>query len=215
MPEIRAVIFDFGGVFTTSPVANFIAYEEANGLPTKFLGGVIKKNHHTNAWAQFERGEMSRQDFDHAYAEETREAGHEVRGETLLSLLTLKTEPEMIDAFYKIKEAGFLTGCITNNFADMDSIAMVRDKSEAKQADDVFAKFDHVIESSKAGIRKPQPEIYQMMCDHFALPPSSCVFLDDLGINLKPARALGMHTIKVAVGDVKPAADELLELLKL
>ena len=99
MSTIKAVVFDFGGVFTTSPVANFIAYEKANGLPDKFLGGVIKKNHHTNAWAKFERGEISRQDFDLAYAEETRAAGHEVRGDTLLSLLKLDTEPVMIEAF--------------------------------------------------------------------------------------------------------------------
>ena len=90
---------------------------------------------------------------------------------------------------------------------------MVRDEIRAREADDVFSAFDHVIESSKAGVRKPQPEIYQMMCEQLQVEPSESVFLDDLGINLKPARALGMHTIKVDVGDVKPAADELLKLL--
>ena len=121
----------------------------------------------------------------------------------------------MIDAFHQVKRAGYQTGCITNNFADMDSIAMVRDSAQAKEADKVFSAFDQVIESSKAGVRKPQPEIYQMMCQRLNVLPDECVFLDDLGINLKPARALGMHTIKVEVGNVKPAADELLTFLQL
>ena len=60
--------------------------------------------------------------------------------------------------------------------------------------------FDHVIESAKIGMRKPDPRIYQMMVETLQVDPKRCVFLDDLGVNLKPARAMGMTTIKVHNG---------------
>lgn len=210
---IEAVIFDFGGVFTTSPLENFARYERANGLPEKFLGGVIKKDHHTNAWARFERSEIDLDAFDRAFAEETRHAGREVAGRTLVSLLALELRPEMVAALARVKQAGLKTGCITNNLPDADSIAMLADPSRAEVAKSVLADFDHVIESSKAGVRKPEPAIYQMMCAALEVVPPACVFIDDLGINLKPARELGMATIKAPLGDVSPAIEELYALL--
>jgi putative hydrolase of the HAD superfamily len=72
---------------------------------------------------------------------------------------------------------------------------------------EAFSLFGHVIESSKLGIRKPDPRIYQMMLDHLGVPAEHSIYLDDLGINLKPARALGMTTIKVE--SAAPAIAEL------
>ena len=210
---IRAVIFDFGGVFTTSPVENFAVYERENGLPERFIGGVIKSNHHDNAWAQFERAEISMVQFDEMFAKETKAAGHEIAGATLVSLLTLTLRPNMIDALRRVKENQFKTGCITNNLPQFDSTAMVADPSKAAKAKEVLSLFDHVIESSKSGIRKPEPRIYEMMCSALSVAPQHCVFLDDLGINLKPARAMGMKTIKVPLGDVTPAINELDQIL--
>lgn len=212
---VRGVIFDFGGVFTTSPVENFLAYEREHGLPEKFIGGVIKQNHHENAWARFERSEIDFDEFNNLFANETRAAGHEVSGATLVSLLALKLRPEMIDALSAVKAAGFRTGCITNNLPKIDSSAMLADKSKTERAKEVLALFDHVIESSKVGVRKPEPRIYEMMCERLDLQPQECIFLDDLGINLKPARAMGMATIKVPLGDVTPAIDELRKMLSL
>ena len=210
---IKAVIFDFGGVFTTSPVENFGVFERKNNLPEKFIGGVIKNNHHTNAWAQFERAEISFDEFDKAFAEETRAAGHEIRGSTLVSLLALKLRPEMVDALRRTRDKGMLTGCITNNLPKFDSTAMVADADKASKAKKILGLFDHVIESSKSGVRKPEPRIYEMMCEALNVEAEQCVFLDDLGINLKPAKAMGMKTIKVPLGDVTPAIAELDALL--
>ena len=64
-----------------------------------------------------------------------------------------------------------------------------------------MARFDHVIESSKVGIRKPDPRIYQMMCDALGVQSAECIYLDDLGINCKPAAAIGMAAIKVTSGE--------------
>ncbi len=210
---IKAVIFDFGGVFTTSPVENFAGYERQHDLPARFIGGVIKNNHHTNAWAQFERSEISIDDFDRLFAEETRAAGFEISGKTLITLLALTLRPEMVAALRRVKSAGYQTGCITNNLPQFDSTAMLAESGKAAEAKEILSLFDHVIESSKAGVRKPEPRIYEMMCEALKVGPKDCVFLDDLGINLKPARAMGMKTIKVPLGDVKPAIRELEEML--
>ena len=207
--SIEAVIFDFGGVFTSSPVENFARFEREHGLPEKFIGGVIKTNHHVNAWARFERAEITLDDFDTAFAEETRAAGFEITGRTLVSLLALNLYPEMAEALRRVKGAGFKTGCITNNLPQFDSAAMVAAAEKADEVQAILADFNHVIESSKAGVRKPEPRIYEMMCEALETGPAACVFLDDLGINLKPARAMGMTTIKVPLGDVAPAIDEL------
>lgn len=215
MRQFHAVIFDFGGVFTTSPVQNFAAYEKANGLPERFIGGVIKARIHDGAFAQFERAEISREGFDRAFAEETRAAGHEVSGATLLSMLSLTVYPEMIDALRRVKTAGYKTGCITNNMPTKDSTSMVDDPAAMKMVGEAFSLFDHVIESSKAGIRKPEPKIYEMMCEALGVTPDACIFIDDLGINLKPARAMGMTTIKAPIGDVGPAIKALYGALSL
>lgn len=212
MADIRAVIFDFGGVFTTSPIENFAAFERANGLPERFLGEVIRVNHHTNAFARFERAEIDLDSFDGAFAEETRAAGFEVSGRTLVGLLEVQLKPEMARAFERVIAAGYKTGCITNNMpADSG-----RDMAAGAARDEVarlFSLFDHVIQSSTAGVRKPEPPIYEMMCAALDVAPVQCVFLDDLGINLKPAQAMGMRTIKVPFGDVRPAITELSALL--
>lgn len=213
MTAYEAAIFDFGGVFTTSPVENFAAFEREHALPERFLGGVIKRNHHTNAWARYERAEIGLEQFDALFAEETRAAGHEVRGATLVSLLSLTLRPEMIEALARVKQAGFRTGCITNNLPEIDSRAMLAASESREQFDCIHANFDCIIESSKAGIRKPEPLIYEMMCEALDVSPRACVFMDDLGINLKPARDMGMATIKVPFGDVRPAIAELEALL--
>lgn len=209
----EAVIFDFGGVFTTSPLQNFAEFERRHDLPEKFIGGVIKTNIHDNAWAKFERAEMSLDDFDEAFAGESRAAGFEIRGKTLVSLLSLRFYPEMIDALARIKAAGYKTGCITNNLPKLDSKGMLAPDETRDTVERIHANFDHIIESSKAGVRKPEPRIYEMMCEALRVSPEACIFIDDLGVNLKPARAMGMTTIKAPVGDVAPAIAELETLL--
>ncbi|MEK7265280.1 MAG: HAD-IA family hydrolase [Pseudomonadota bacterium] len=209
----QAVIFDFGGVFTTSPVENFAVYEKKHALPDRFIGGVIKSRLHDGAFARFERGEIGMAEFDGLFAEETRTAGHEIRGAEFVHLLDVALKPEMVAALSAVKRAGFKTGCITNNFPSLESDGSPRRKERGASLHSIFADFDHIIESSKVGVRKPEPRIYEMMLEALALPASACIFLDDLGVNLKPAREMGMTTIKVPFGDVTPAIDELAGLI--
>ena len=216
MTSIKAAIFDFGGVFTTSPVTNFAIYEQENGLPERFISGVIKANINDGPFAQYERAEIDLDAFDQAFADETRAAGHEVRGRTLVSLLSLTFRPDMIAALDRVKAAGFLTGCITNNMPSHDTQSMLKEDSDAQTLKAIFATFDHIIESSKVGVRKPEPRIYRNDVRGAGRGASSlCVFLDDLGINLKPAKAMGMQTIKVPFDDVSPAIEALEALLGL
>ncbi len=213
--RFAAVIFDFGGVFTTSPVENFAVYECRYGLPDRFIGGVIKARLHDGAFARFERGEIDMAEFDGLFAEETRAAGFEIRGRDFAQLLDVALIPEMIAALGAVKRAGYKTGCITNNFPSIGSDRSPRRADRSAGLGSIFKDFDHLLESSKVGVRKPEPRIYEMMLEALSLPARACVFLDDLGVNLKPPQAMGMATIKVPFGDVAPAIRELSALLDL
>ena len=203
---IEAVIFDFGGVFTSSPFEAFARYERENGLPADLIRKINSQNHLTNAWARFERAELDLDSFDKAFADEALALGHYVPGKDIIGLLSGDFRPEMIEALRRIKTK-FKTGCITNNVpANMTG----SNEGRSLYAKDVMALFDHVIESAKAGIRKPDPRIYEMMCETLKVSPDACIYLDDLGVNLKPARAMGMATIKVESG-----AQAIAELEKL
>jgi putative hydrolase of the HAD superfamily len=201
MSDIQAVIWDFGGVISSSPFEAFARYEAARGLPANFLRTVNATNPHDNAWAKLERSEFGVAAFDEAFAAESRALGHEVRGAEVLPLLAGEIRPEMVEALRRIG-ARMKTGCITNNFTAMEISPM-----GGLYKAEIMRLFHHVIESAKAGVRKPDPRIYTMMTDALGVAPVHCVYLDDLGINLKPARDLGMRTIKV--GDAAPALAEL------
>ena len=191
---IEAVIWDFGGVFTASPFEAFARYERERGIAVGAIRKINTTNHHDNAWAKFERAEVDFAGFDALFAEEARLLGFEIPGRDVLQLLAGEFRPEMIEALRRIKTR-FKTGCITNN---MPSEAV--GTSRSIYALEIMELFDALIESSKAGIRKPDPRIYMMMCELLGVKPEACVYLDDLGGNLKPARAMGMTTIKVESG---------------
>ena len=198
---IEAVIWDFGGVITSSPFEAFARFERERGLPKDFIRTINATNHLENAWAKFERAEVTHAEFDGLFAEEAVAAGHEVRGADVLPLLAGLPRPEMVEALRRI-HARMKTGCITNNLPAKESGAMA-----GMYKKDIMALFHHVIESAKIGLRKPDPKIYAMMVEALEVDPKNCVYLDDLGINLKPARELGMRTVKV--GAPGPALDEL------
>ncbi len=194
---LEAVIWDFGGVFTTSPFEAFNAYEAENGLPKDFIRTVNATNPDDNAWARIERSQITTEAFDAAFREESRALGHEVPGADVLALLSGRLRPRVVTALATCKAHGVKVGCITNNAPVGQGASMTSDPGRAAEMASVFAQFDHVIESSKIGIRKPDPRIYALMCEALDVAPTGCVYLDDLGINLKPARAMGMTTIKV------------------
>lgn len=194
--DLQAVIWDFGGVLTSSPFEAFTRYEQENGLPTDFVRSVNAVNIQENAWAKLERSEVNADEFDVLFRDESRALGHEVPGKDILGLLSGSVRPSVVNAL-KVCKSKVKVGCITNNAPIGKGAGMSSDANKAAQVSEIMTLFDHVIESSKLGIRKPDPRIYALMCEALDVDPARCVYLDDLGINLKPARAMGMHTIKV------------------
>ncbi|WP_428676188.1 HAD-IA family hydrolase [Reyranella sp.] len=201
-----AVLWDFGGVILSSPFDAFNRYEAEAGLPKDFLRGLNTRNPDTNAWAKMERSEVSLQGFVDLFEEEARLQGYRVEGWKILQALSGDIRPQMVEALRRCK-ATFRVACITNNMKAGEGPGMARSPEKAKAVAEILSLFEHVVESSKVGLRKPDPRIYQHACDLLGVPPDRCIYLDDLGINLKPARALGMRTIKV--GDPEVAIDEL------
>lgn len=209
----RAVIFDFGGVITSSPFEAFNRLERDRGLPRDFVRSVNAANPDSNAWARFERAEIDAAAFDSLFAEEAAAMGHWLEGSAVIACLSGDIRPAMVAALDTIKAAGLGLGCITNNVPTGHGAGMAGSADKAAAVAAILARFDHVIESSKVGIRKPDPRIYMMMCDALGTMPSTCVYLDDLGINCKPAAALGMHAIKVTSGE--QALADLSDILSL
>ena len=201
MADYKAIIWDFGGVITSSPFEAFNHYEVAHGLPENFIRTLNATNPDTNAWACFERSDINAAEFDAAFRSESLAAGHDVPGSDVLALLAGDIRTEMLAVLDGLKVRNYRLACITNNVKtghdDTPNPGMTRSVEKARQVADVMARFELVIESSVEGVRKPDPAIYQLACDRLGLAANQCIFLDDLGINLKPARGMGMGTVKV------------------
>jgi putative hydrolase of the HAD superfamily len=186
---IRSVMFDFGGVLTSSPFEAFARYEQEHGLPAGILRTINATDPDNNAWARFERGELDVDGFADAFEAEASALGHRVDSRAVLALLRGQLRPEMVEAVRRCGQR-FTTACLTNNFS-------ADDLPTPPEVQEVYNLFDLVVESKTVGIRKPEPRFYQLACEALGVAPAEVVYLDDLGINLKPARAMGMHTIKV------------------
>ena len=205
---VSAVVFDIGGVLTESPLTGFAAYEDEAGLPSGLIVRINSTDPDTNAWARFERNELDVAGFCAAFEAEASALGHRVDAARVLEALRGELRPSMVAAVRRLRDAGLPLALLSNNVAPME---------RAGALGDLLALFDAVVESSAEGVRKPEPEIYRRALARLSeavgrpIEPGDCAYLDDLGINLKPARALGMHTIKV----VEPAAAlaELSELV--
>lgn len=210
--QFKAVFFDFGGVFTSSPFEAFNRYEAERGLPRDFIRRVNARNPDANAWARLERNACTLDEFCAAFEAETRALGGELAGRDVLALLAGELRPEMVEALRRVRTR-FKTACLTNNVAAGEGPAMMRTGEGAAEIAAVMALFDIVVESSKAGVRKPEPAFYRIACEAAGVAPGDVVYLDDLGVNLKPARAMGMTTIKVA--SASQAIGELETLLGL
>ena len=193
---IKAVFWDFGGVITSSPFESFNKFEKENELPLDFLRLVNSTNPNSNAWAKLERNELNLDEFDELFQKESSELGHPVKGKDVIALLKGEIRPDMIRALKKIK-GNLLQACLTNNIQPMGKENFEGNVSASGKHDEVMQMFDFVFESSKENVRKPDPEFYLRACERGEVNPAEVVFLDDLGINLKPAKKLGMKTIKV------------------
>ena len=187
----RAVIFDLGGVVFPSPFESFDAYERDRGLPEGSVRALIRVSSETGAWAALERGELTMHAFHDALEEEAELAGFALEAEALMQRVAsgFGPRPAMVRAIERIRDAGLKTAALTNNWPRTDGEGMV--------ATDHQLGFDVVIESAVEGLRKPDPRIYELVLERVGVWAEHSVFLDDLGINLKPARSMGMTTIKV------------------
>ncbi len=203
--HITAALFDFGGVILSSPFEAFAAYERAHDLPIDFIRGLNATNPDDNAWAKMERNEVTIPEFCTLFEAEAAAAGHSVDAALILAGLRGQIRPSMVEALRRCGEK-LKTACLTNNFV-APSGEDDRTRMDPGSFDGVMSLFDVVVESSKAGCRKPDPRFYEIACEELGIDPTEAVFLDDLGINLKPAKAMGMTTIKVVDPDV--AIDEL------
>lgn len=199
--KYKAIIFDFGGVITSSPFEAFNRMEKQRGIPIDGVRRINSTNPDGNAWALFERAQIDAAQFDMLFANEAAMLDIDLRGADVLLCLAGDIRPAMVAALDLLKDRGFTLGCITNNVPTGKGAGMAISDEKAVAVSDVMARFDHIIESSKAGIRKPDPRIYQMMCDALNVEAENCIYLDDLGINCKPAAALGMAAIKVVSGE--------------
>lgn len=202
----RAVLFDFGGVILSSPFEAFAAYERRAGVPEGFLRSVNATDPDTNAWARLERSELSLDDFVVAFEAEAEALGQRVDGAEVLECLRGEVRPEMVTALRRCRGAGLATALCTNNF-----LTGTADWSSGGSFHDLVDLFDAVVESSQVGVRKPEPRFYEIALERLGVTAAESVFLDDLGVNLKPARMMGMATIKVV--DPAAAIDELESLL--
>lgn len=202
---IRAVMFDFGGVISSSPFESFARFETERGLPSGFIRTVNSTDPDDNAWARLERAEVDLDTFGALWSAEARALGHDVDGRQVLEMLAGEIRPQMVAAICTCSTS-YKTACLTNNFTRAEAVV-------SEEVQSIYALFDAVLESRVLGVRKPDPRFYELACERLGVRPEECVFLDDLGVNLKPARALGMHTIKVT--DPERALDELGRLVGL
>ncbi len=199
-----AVVFDLGGVVMPSPLDAFRAYEATVGLPHRFLSEVVVQSGEHGAWSRLERGELSMAEFADEFEAECSAAGGTVVVDELFAEVHAGSgpRPEMVRAIERIRVEGLKTAALTNNWRPDDSDETVGSRTP------IFGDlFDVIVESAIEGLRKPDPRIYELTCTRLGVEPTEAVFLDDLGVNLKSARALGMTTIKV--GDPAVALAEL------
>mgnify|MGYP001456366583 FL=1 len=202
MQKLRfsSVFWDFGGVITSSPFEAFSNFELNNNLPKDFIRKVNSTNHKSNAWAQLEQSKINLEEFDVLFKKESKSLGYEVSGGQILNLLQGEIRHEMVNALEKLKKENFTLACLTNNFNSGDKNQSALDDINEERTK-IMNNFDYIIESKELGIRKPDVEFYLKALEISGADPKKTIFLDDLGINLKPAKELGMTTIKVLDSD--------------
>jgi putative hydrolase of the HAD superfamily len=193
----RAVVFDLGGVVLGSPLHAIRRYETDRGLPENAINRVVAETAPAGAWSRLERGELSMDAFYAHFERDCLAAGHEICARTLFEWMgeEARPRPVMIRAIHEIRGRGLRVGALTNNWASAEGAGDGAARDDGTRA--LREHFDVFIESCVVGMRKPDPRIYELACDRLEVAPRETVFLDDIGSNLKSARALGLHTIKV------------------
>ena len=217
MPETpyRAVIFDLGGVVLGSPLHAIAAFEQRHSIPNNTINRWVARSAPDGAWHRLERGELSMgSEFYRDFDQELEALGHSVSSEEMMARVSeiSKPRPEMLKAIKRLRAANFTVAALTNNWSAEDTAREV-DESNGYRRSDLKQCFDLFFESAVLGMRKPDPRIYHHTCEQLGVTFQEAIFLDDIGTNLKAARALGMHTIKV--DDPRTAIAEIEQLLGL
>ena len=209
--QYSSIFWDFGGVITSSPFEAFKKFEIQNDLPENFLRKVNSTNPQNNAWALLEQSKINQMEFNDLFFQESSELGFGVNGLKVLDLLEGDLRLGMVDIIKTLKKMDFIQACLTNNFIpDNDNQP---DMMDLNKKTEVFNLFDFIFESKEIGLRKPDQAFYDYVLEKVDIPPEKIIFLDDLGINLKPAKAMGMTTIKVL--SESQAKEDLERILKI
>ena len=192
MSGLAGVLFDMGGVVMDSPLHAIARHERERGLPPNAINHAIAAAGETGAWARLERGELTVATFCAPFEADCRAQGVEVDASAVMTAIAAAgvARPAMLEAIRRLRGHGLRVGALTNNWrreGPDDDVIPHRLRSH----------FDAFVESRVVGLRKPDPRIYLLACRELGVEPSRTAFLDDIGGNLKPARALGMATIKV------------------
>ena len=193
----RAVIFDLGGVVLGSPLHAINRYERHLGIPKNAINRVVAATAPSGAWSRLERGELSMEGFFPAFEADCSAASYEICARTMFEWMAAESVPReaMLTAIRRIRDSGLRTAALTNNWSRADGPDESESSVDVTRA--LRARFDVFVESSVEGLRKPDPRIYELACTRLEVAPSDAIFLDDIGANLKPARKLGITTIKV------------------
>lgn len=187
---IKAVVFDIGGVVQDSPLHAIARYERDHGLPAHAINRAVVASGETGAWSRLERGELTLGAWCAPFESDCRTLGVAVDAARLMTYIAQagRARPQMLRAIARLRERGLRVGALTNNWATDDPSPPPHSLRE---------HFDAFVESRAVGMRKPDPRMYRLICRELGVEPPQAAFLDDIGANLKSARALGMHTIKV------------------
>lgn len=214
---IRAIIFDLGGVVLGSPLHAIAQYERELGLPANFVNRVVADTAPGGAWSRLERGEISMETFYVEFEADCQAAGQALSARAMFERMGVAAQPRpiMLEAIRRIRAQGLLAGALTNNWAtdEADDEAGGQETRANDGSQALSELFDVFVESSVEGLRKPDPRIYTLTCERLGVEPTQAAFLDDIGSNLKAARALGMTTIKVDTPE--QALDELSRVIDL
>ena len=190
--DIKAVIFDVGGVIQESPLAFLRDFEARNDLPDGFVAGIVGNYaaRPNGAWQRLERGELLLDEFCRIFDSEIANLGYSVSTAAIMLEMAdyAVVRPQMLEAVRRIRAHGIKTAGLTNNW-------LMEEKDEEREV--LENSFDAFIESCRTGLRKPDPRIYEITCEALGVLPGEAAFLDDIGANLKTAAKLGMLTIKV------------------
>jgi putative hydrolase of the HAD superfamily len=207
---IKTIIFDFGGVITNSPIEGFKLLEEKHGYDKGLITNINMNNPNDNAWAKSERGEIDIHTFLEEFEKEALEIGQKIDAREILQQLYGSMRENIINKIKLLSNSKkYKLICLTNVLKGVD---IFTPKERVIAVSHVMRYFDKIYESYKLNMRKPETRIYQYILNEMNIKPQETVFLDDLGMNLKPARQLGINTIKVV--NPKDAINELDQLLE-